>query len=388
MTKKILLGVTSGIAIYKVLELCLRLVKAGYEIEVIMTENATKMISPLVFETISRGKVHTDMFHSGHHEEVEHIEMAKRADLFLIAPTTVNTLAKIANGIGDNLLTSTALAYDKTIMLALSANTKMIENPITKENIKKLQDRNFEFINSKSGMLACNTIGNGRLAEPEEIFERVEDYFVKKDLKGKNIIVTAGPTREDVDPVRYITNRSSGKMGFAIAKKAFQRGANVTLIYGDCKVKLPYGTENIKITYNDELKSEIDKRFDNTDCLIMAAAPCDFKVEKYSKDKIKTKNSLTLNLVENEDILKYFGMKKKKQIIIGFAAETFDLYENATKKLKSKNCDFIIANDVSSETSGFDVDDNKVSIISNERTIELPLMPKIELADEILDLIW
>ena len=388
MTKKILLGVTSGIAIYKVLELCSRLVKAGYEIEVIMTENATKMISPLVFETISRGKVHTDMFHSGHHEEVEHIEMAKRADLFLIAPTTVNTLAKIANGIGDNLLTSTALAYDKTIMLALSANTKMIENPVTKENIKKLQDRNFEFINSKSGMLACNTIGNGRLAEPEEIFERVEDYFVKKDLKGKNIIVTAGPTREAFDPVRYITNRSSGKMGFAIAKKAMQRGANVTLIYGDCKVKLPYGTENIKITYNDELKSEIDKRFDNTDCLIMAAAPCDFRVEKYSEDKIKTKNNLTLNLVENEDILKYFGMKKKKQIIIGFAAETFDLYENATKKLKSKNCDYIIANDVSSETSGFDVDDNKVSIISNERTIELPLMPKIELADEILDLIW
>ena len=387
MTKKILLGVTSGIAIYKVLELCSRLVKAGYEIEVIMTENATKMISPLVFETISRGKVHTDMFHSGHHEEVEHIEMAKRADLFLIAPTTVNTLAKIANGIGDNLLTSTALAYDKTIMLALSANTKMIENPVTKENIKKLQDRNFEFINSKSGMLACNTIGNGRLAEPEEIFERVEDYFVKKDLKGKNIIVTAGPTREAFDPVRYITNRSSGKMGFAIAKKAMQRGANVTLIYGDCKVKLPYGTENIKITYNDELKSEIDKRFDNTDCLIMAAAPCDFRVEKYSEDKIKTKNNLTLNLVENEDILKYFGMKKKKQIIIGFAAETFDLYENATKKLKSKNCDYIIANDVSSETSGFDVDDNKVSIISNERTIELPLMPKIELADEILDLI-
>lgn len=388
MTKKILLGVTSGIAIYKVLELCSRLVKAGYEIEVIMTENATKMISPLVFETISRGKVYTDMFHSGHHEEVEHIEMAKRADLFLIAPTTVNTLAKIANGIGDNLLTSTALAYDKTIMLALSANTKMIENPVTKENIKKLQDRNFEFINSKSGMLACNTIGNGRLAEPEEIFERVEDYFVKKDLKGKNIIVTAGPTREAVDPVRYITNRSSGKMGFAIAKKAMQRGANVTLIHGDCKVKLPYGTENIKITYNDELKSEIDKRFDNTDCLIMAAAPCDFRVEKYSEDKIKTKNNLTLNLVENEDILKYFGMKKKKQIIIGFAAETFDLYENATKKLKSKNCDYIIANDVSSETSGFDVDDNKVSIISNERTIELPLMPKIELADEILDLIW
>lgn len=388
MTKKILLGVTSGIAIYKVLELCSRLVKAGYEIEVIMTENATKMISPLVYETISRGKVHTDMFHSGHHEEVEHIEMAKRADLFLIAPTTVNTLAKIANGIGDNLLTSTALAYDKTIMIALSANTKMIENPVTKENIKKLQDRNFEFINSKSGMLACNTVGNGRLAEPEEIFERVEDYFVKKDLKGKNIIVTAGPTREAVDPVRYITNRSSGKMGFAIAKKAMQRGANVTLIHGDCKVKLPYGTENIKITYNDELKSEIDKRFDNTDCLIMAAAPCDFRVEKYSEDKIKTKNNLTLNLVENEDILKYFGMKKKKQIIIGFAAETFDLYENATKKLKSKNCDYIIANDVSSETSGFDVDDNKVSIISNERTIELPLMPKIELADEILDLIW
>lgn len=388
MNKKILLGITSGIAIYKVIDLCSRLVKAGYEIEIIMTENATKMISPLVFETISRGKVHTEMFHSGHHEEVEHIEMAKRADLFLIAPTTVNTLAKIANGIGDNLLTSTVLAYDKTVMLALSANTKMIENPATIENIKKLQNRNFEFINSKSGMLACNTIGNGRLAEPEEIFERAEDFFVEKDLKGKNIIVTAGPTREDVDPVRYITNRSSGKMGFAIAKKAFQRGANVTLIHGDYKASLPYGPENIRINYNHELKSEIEKRFDDADCLIMAAAPCDFRVEKYSENKIKTKNKLTLSLVENEDILKYFGEKKKEQMIIGFAAETFDLYENAVKKLESKNCDYIIANDVSSSTSGFDVDDNKVSIISREETIDLPLMPKIELADEILNLIW
>ena len=296
-------------------------------------------------------------------------------------------MAKIANGIGDNLLTSTVLAYDRTVMLALSANTKMIENPATIENINKLQDRNFEFINPKSGMLACNSIGNGRLAEPEEIFERVEDYFVEKDLKGKNIIVTAGPTREDVDPVRYITNRSSGKMGFAIAKKAFQRGANVTLIHGDCKVSPPYGPENIRINYNQELKSEIEKRFDDADCLIMAAAPCDFRVEKYSENKIKTKNNLILNLVENEDILKYFGEKKKEQMIIGFAAETFGLYENAVKKLESKNCDYIIANDLTKAGAGFNTDTNIASIISHNEVKDLEKMTKTELANHILDLI-
>ncbi|MDO5018285.1 MAG: bifunctional phosphopantothenoylcysteine decarboxylase/phosphopantothenate--cysteine ligase CoaBC [Lagierella massiliensis] len=387
MKKRILLGVTSGIAIYKVVDLCSKLVKAGYELEVIMTENATKMVSPLVFETMSKGKVHTDTFHTGTSGEVEHIELGNRADLFVIAPTTVNTLAKIASGIADNLLTSTVIAYNRPIMMALSANTRMIENSVTLDNIEKLKKRNFEFIQSKTGMLACNTIGNGRLAEPEEIFERIEDYFVEKDLKGKKIIVTAGPTREDIDPVRYMTNRSSGKMGFAIAKKAFQRGANVVLIYGDTSEKPPEGPKKIKVKYNTELKEEIEKEFQSSDGIIMAAAPCDFRVENFFDQKIKTKNKLVLDLVENEDILKFFGMKKDRQIIIGFAAETSNLIENAKKKLVSKNCDFIIANDVSSESLGFDVDFNKVAIISKDNVDMLPIMKKTELADRILDLL-
>ncbi len=387
MKKRILLGITSGIAIYKVLDLCSRLVKADYELEIIMTENATKMVSPLVFETIGRCKVHKDMFHNGHHEEVEHIELGKRADLFIIAPTTVNTLAKIAHGIGDNLLTSTVLAYDKPIILALSANTNMIENPATLENIETLRSRGFNFIEPNSGLLACNTVGRGRLAEPSEIFETIEDYFIPKDLNGKRILVTAGPTKEDIDPVRFISNRSSGKMGFAIAKKAYQRGAEVVLIYGNTILEPPIGPKNIKISNNEELKDEIEKHFGNVDSIIMAAAPCDFKVENYSVEKIKTKDKLTLNLIENEDILKYFGNKKGHQKIIGFAAETFDVLENAKKKLISKNCDFIIANDVSSKDSGFDVDYNRVSIVSKEEIIDYPLLSKKEVADKVLDLL-
>lgn len=387
MKKRILLGITSGIAIYKVLDLCSRLVKADYELEIIMTENATKMVSPLVFETIGRCKVHKDMFHNGHHEEVEHIELGKRADLFIIAPTTVNTLAKIAHGIGDNLLTSTVLAYDKPIILALSANTNMIENPATLENIETLRSRGFNFIEPNSGLLACNTVGRGRLAEPSEIFETIEDYFIPKDLNGKRILVTAGPTKEDIDPVRFISNRSSGKMGFAIAKKAYQRGAEVVLIYGNTILEPPIVPKNIKISNNEELKDEIEKHFDNVDSIIMAAAPCDFKVENYSVEKIKTKDKLTLNLIENEDILKYFGNKKGHQKIIGFAAETFDVLENAKKKLISKNCDFIIANDVSSKDSGFDVDYNRVSIVSKEEIIDYPLLSKKEVADKVLDLL-
>ena len=386
--KRILICVTAGIAIYKVVNVVSNLIKKGYELEIIMTDAATKLVSPLVFETMGKCKVHTDMFHKGHHEEVEHIEIAKRADLCLIAPATANTIAKISNGIADNLLTSTILAYTKDTFVAVAMNTNMLNNQATIENINRLENRGFKFINSKVGILACNTIGDGRLAEPEEIVEEIDDYFIKKDLVGKKIIVTAGPTIERIDPVRYITNDSSGKMGFAIASTASKRGAEVVLISGPTNLSISDKVKRVDIKTNNQLKEAILKEFESSDCLIMAAAPCDFRVKEESMIKIKkTNKDFTLELEENEDIISYFGNNKKDKIVIGFAAETNDLIENAKKKLDNKNLDYIIANDVSKEGAGFNVDTNIAKIISKEEIVSLPKMMKTSLADKILDLI-
>ncbi len=386
--KRILLCVTAGIAIYKVVDLVSRLIKREYELEIIMTESATKLISPLVFETMGKCKVHTDMFHLGHHEEVEHIELAKRADLCLIAPATANTVAKITYGIADNLLTSTVLAYNRDLMIALAMNTNMLNNKATVENIEKLKQRGVQFINPEVGVLACNTIGDGRLAEPEEIARKIDEYFIEKDLKGKKIIVTAGPTTERIDPVRYITNDSSGKMGYAIAENAKKRGAEVILISGPSSIEVPKEVESIFVNTNNELKQAIEKNFNWTDCLIMAAAPCDFKVKEVSGSKIKkTGSNLILELKENEDILAYFGNKKNNKLLIGFAAETDSLIENAKSKLKRKNLDYIIANDITKPDAGFNVDTNRVKIISKNKIVDLPLMLKREVANNILDLI-
>lgn len=387
--KKILLCVTSGIAIYKVVDLVSKLIKKNFELEIIMSENATKLVSPLVFETIGRCKVRTDMFHKGNHLEVEHIEMAKRADLCLVAPATANTIAKIANGIADNLLTSTILAYTKDVMFAVSMNTNMLNNEATIENISKLKDRNrYIFLNSKVGELACNTVGDGRLAEPSEILESIEDYFTIKDLKGKKIIVTAGPTVEPIDPVRFISNKSSGKMGFSIAEMANRRGANVILISGPTSLDISSNIKRINIDTNSQLKDEIEKEFNAADCLIMAAAPSDFKVKNPNTNKIKRKESnLKLELEPNEDIISFFGNIKKNQIIIGFAAETNNLLENAKDKMIRKNLDYIIANDITKEGAGFNIDTNIVSILSKDKIEELPIMLKIDVANKILDLI-
>lgn len=386
--KRILLCVTGGIAIYKVVDLVSKLIKNNYELEIIMTKSATKLISPLVFETMGQCKVHVDMFHEGHHGEVEHIEMAKRADLCLIAPASANTIAKIANGIADNLLTSTILAYTGDTFVAVAMNTNMLNNIATKKNIETLEDRGFKFINSEVGYLACNTYGDGRLAEPIEILDSIDSYFYKKDLKGKKIIVTAGPTIERIDPVRYITNDSSGKMGYAIADEARKRGAEVVLISGPSSLNISSTVKKIDISTNTELKKAIDIEFDSSDCLIMAAAPSDFKVENKSENKIKRNgNSFNLELSSNEDILEYFGSKKEGKKIIGFAAESENLIENAKAKLKRKNLDFIIANDITEKDAGFNVDTNRVKIISNDEIAELPLLKKTEVAEKILDLI-
>ncbi|NMB09947.1 MAG: bifunctional phosphopantothenoylcysteine decarboxylase/phosphopantothenate--cysteine ligase CoaBC [Tissierellia bacterium] len=387
--KKILLGVTGGISIYKVCDLVSRLIKKGAILEIIMTEAATKLVSPLVFETMGRCKVYTDMFHEGHHEEVEHIELPKRADAFLIAPASGNTMAKIAHGIADNLLTSAALAYDRDIIFAVAMNTNMLNNLSTQDNIKILKDRKHKFIESNVGILACNTIGDGRLAEPVEIVEYMEDYFTKKDLIGKKILVTAGPTRERIDPVRYLSNDSSGKMGYSIAKAAKARGASVTLITGPVKLDKPNGIDIEEIESTEDMFNAVGKYFDNTDALIMAAAPSDYRARNINSNKIKKEDTdkFEIDFIENKDIVKYFGNNKNKQIVIGFAAETTNLIDNAKSKLKRKNLDYIVANDVTKKGAGFNVDTNIVSVISKDEIVDYPIMDKTEIADKILDLL-
>ncbi|MDY6064784.1 MAG: bifunctional phosphopantothenoylcysteine decarboxylase/phosphopantothenate--cysteine ligase CoaBC [Finegoldia sp.] len=385
--KRILLGVTAGVAIYKVLDLISRLKKKSYQVDVIMTESASKMISPILFETMAKSRVYVDMFDEKSHERVKHIDLARQADLFVIAPATANTMAKIANGIADNMLTTTALAYDKEIMFCVSMNTNMLHNPITVENIEKLRQRGHIIVSSNSGILACDSIGDGRLKEPYEIVEEIEAYFTEKDLKGKNILVTAGGTVERIDPVRYITNDSSGKMGYAIAKRAYMRGAAVRLISARTSVDLPYGIEEIKLDSALAMKEEIEKNMAWADSLIMAAAVSDYRVKNPSAQKIKKQGSgFEIELEENPDILKSIK-KREDQTIIGFAAESRDLVANAMKKLESKNLDYIVANDISIKDIGFNSDNNQVLILGKDFTKRTDKMTKEDIADTILDLL-
>lgn len=387
MSKNILLGVTGGIAIYKVVDVVSRLKKLDYNIKIIMTDSACEFVSPMTFETIGKCDVKNKMFHNNLHKVVEHIELAKWADLFLIAPASANTMAKINYGIADDLLLSTALAYTKPIMFCVSMNTNMLNNPATQKNIEDLKQKKHLIVDSNSGMLACNTEGNGRLKEPWEIVEEVEKYFCEKDLQGKKILITAGATVERIDPVRYITNDSSGKMGYSIAKKAFMRGADVTIISGKTTAENPYGIENIKVESAIEMKEKIESYIGDFDCLIMAAAVSDFKVKNRKDLKIKKQDGInSLELEENPDILKSLN-KKDNQIFIGFAAETNNLLENAKKKLDKKNLDFIVLNDVSKKDIGFNSEYNKVTIISKDNILEIGKDTKLNIADKILDLI-
>ena len=385
--KNILLGVSGGIAAYKVLDLCSRLKKRGVNLKIIMTESATEFIKPLSFETMGRCQVYTDLF-IGHHEQVHHIELAKWADVMLIAPASANTIAKMANGIADNFLLSTYLACDKDVIIAPAMNTNMLKSKATQRNLETLNKDGVKIIKPEPGILACNTVGDGRLEEPSEIVDFLEDYFTEKDLLGKKIVITAGPTVEQIDFVRYISNNSSGKMGYNIANEARKRGADVVLISGPVNPIKINNIKRIQVKTNSEMKEAIEREFDNSDALIMSAAPVDYKVENASNKKIKKNgSSLNLELIENIDIIKYFGEIKKNQIIIGFAAETDDLLENAKSKLARKNLDYIIANDLTKWGAGFDVDTNVASIISKDSIINFDIMPKSQLANKILDLL-
>lgn len=388
--KNIIIGVTGGIAIYKTLDLISKLKKENANVEVIMTKAATEFIAPLTFQTMSQNRVHFDMFGLVNEMEVEHISLAKKADVILVAPATANTIGKIANGIADNLLTTVIMATSKKVVFAPAMNTQMYKNPILQNNISRLRELGYEFINPGEGRLACGDEGTGKMAEPLQIIEYLKSFFTEKDLIGKKIIITAGPTQEAIDPVRYITNRSSGKMGYAIAKEASRRGADVVLIAGPTDLDIPDGVKFERITTTQEMLEKINLYFDDADVLIKAAAPSDYKPTHFSDKKIKKeigKDIMEIDFEKNPDIAAYFGAKKKKnQLIVGFAAETDDLLENATKKIQTKNLDFIIANDVTMEGAGFEVDTNIVSIIYKDGTIEnLPIMEKSELAKIIID---
>ena len=385
--KNILLGVTGGIAAYKTVDLAHRLMKCGANVRVVMTKSATEFVSARTFQEITKNPVAVEMFAEVHDFNVAHIALANFADLVLIAPATANFLAKAAHGIADDLLTTIILATTAPIVICPSMNTKMLENPATQENLKILESRGMKIIDSASGELACGVVGKGRLPEPAEICDWiVKNFGVEKNLQGKKILVTAGGTVEPIDPVRYIGNRSSGRMGYEIAKSAKKHGAEVILVSGKAEIEPPQNLKFVQIESAEQMREKVLEEFDSVDAVIMSAAVADYRVKNISPQKIKkSEEYLTLELIKNPDILKELGKLKTSQILIGFAAETENLLDYAKKKLAEKNLDFIVANDVTKKDAGFNVDTNIASIIYRDGRIEnFAKMTKADLAEKII----
>ena len=390
--KNILVGVTGGIAAYKSAGIVSLLKKKGYNVKVVMTENATKIIGPLTLETLSRNRIYVDMWDSNPHYEVEHISLADWADMVLIAPATYNIIGKVANGIADDMLTTilAAVSVRKPVFFALAMNVNMYENPILKENINKLSSFGYRFIDAEEGLLACNYSAKGRMSEPEDIVDEIERYsiFSKIEnfdtaLKGKKILITSGRTKENIDPIRYLSNNSSGKMGYSLAQAAIDMGAEVTLISGPTDLKIPNGLKNfISVESALEMYEKVDEYFKNTDIFIACAAVADYRPKEYKKEKIKKSDSdFVIELVRNPDILLEMSKKKEKQLLVGFAAETNNIKENALKKLEKKNLDIIVANNASVMGS----DENVIEIIRKDRTsVKISQKSKMELAYDIL----
>ncbi|MGX4598748.1 bifunctional phosphopantothenoylcysteine decarboxylase/phosphopantothenate--cysteine ligase CoaBC [Faecalimicrobium sp. JNUCC 81] len=387
--KTVVIGVSGGIAVYKALDVVSRLKKLGANVRVIMTKSATEFVTPLSFQSLSQNYVVYDMFEEPKTWDVEHISLAKSADVFLIAPATANVIGKMANGIADDMLTTTVMATKGKILIAPAMNTNMYENPIVQRNIRILKELGYEFVEPESGRLACGDVGKGKLATPEDIVNQVVKLLTKeKDLSGKSIIVTAGPTMESIDPVRYITNRSSGKMGYSIASEAISRGADVTLISGPTNINPPQNLKKlIRIETAQEMYDAVINNMDDNQVIIKSAAVADYKPKNYSDKKIKkTNDDLFIELDRNKDIAYEIGKVKNDKILVGFAAETNDLIENAKGKIKKKNFDFIVANDLTKEGAGFGVDTNIVKIVDKDGNItEYPKMKKEEVANVILD---
>ena len=387
-SKCILVGVSGGIAAYKTCELVSSLKKAGHDVHVLMTANAQKFVGPLTFQTLSGNRVVTDLFSLDENPEVHHIALAKKADVFVIAPATANVIAKAAHGIADDMLTATFLAATCEKLVVPAMNTHMLENPATQENIETLRRRGMHILESDSGYLACGDTGKGRMPEASVIYDAVCSLLESdRWLTGKKVIVTAGPTRESLDPVRFITNHSSGKMGYALARAARDLGAEVTLVTGRTNLAAPVNVEVVDAESAGDMADAVLSRFADCDAAIFAAAVADYKPADYSDQKIKKKDSdLALPLARTVDILKTCGERKKKgQKLIGFAMETQDLLKNARVKLEKKNADFIVANTLTEAGAGFSVDTNHVTILSADGEHDLGQLSKDETARKILE---
>ncbi|MEW9077700.1 bifunctional phosphopantothenoylcysteine decarboxylase/phosphopantothenate--cysteine ligase CoaBC [Terrisporobacter glycolicus] len=388
--KTVVIGVSGGIAAYKACDIVSRLKKLNANVHVIMTKGATEFVTPLTFQSLSQNYVVSDMFEEPKTWDVEHISLAKKADVFLIAPATANVIGKVVNGICDDMLTTTVMATTGKVLIAPAMNTNMYKNPILQKNINTLKELGYNFVNPESGRLACGDEGEGKLASPEVIVNEVIELLndEDKDLQGKKILITAGPTVESIDPVRYITNRSTGKMGYAIAKIAANRGADVTLVSGPTNIEVPSNIKKlIRIQSAQDMYNAIIDNFDESEVIIKSAAVADYKPKTYSDKKIKKSNDdLVIELDRNKDIAYELGRIKKDKILVGFAAETNDLIENAKGKVNKKNLDFIVANDLTEEGAGFGSDTNIVKIIDREGNInKYPQMKKDEVANVILD---
>lgn len=386
--KTIVIGVTGGIAAYKACDVVSKLRKRGASVYVIMTEAASKFVAPLTFQTLSNHFVVSDMFAEQKTWEVEHISLAKKADLMVIVPATADIIGKLAAGIADDMLTTTAMACRAPVMLAPAMNTGMYHNPIVQENIRKLTTLGYPVIEPVCGMLACGDEGEGKLADVDTIVEAITSFAIPQDLKGKRILVTAGPTRELIDPVRYITNRSSGKMGYAVAAQAAKRGADVTLISGPTILEAPAGIRTIvRVETAAQMYQAVIEAFSNHDAVIQSAAVADYRPKHYSDTKIKKADGdLYIELERTDDIAYEIGKIKGDKILVGFAAETDNVTEHAVQKIKKKNFDFIVANDVTKAGAGFNTDTNIITIIDAQGTAhEYPQLLKTEAADIILD---
>lgn len=386
--KCVILGVSGGIAAYKAAELLRLLIKAGAEVHVVMTRSAQEFIAPLTFQTLSGNPVHTELFSLNQEQEIGHISLADRADLVLVAPATANLIGKIANGIADDLLTTTIMATQSKVLFAPAMNSNMWENPIYQENHAKLVSLDYHFIEPTFGELACGWQGQGKLPDPQEIFNSAHELLGGNSLAGRTVLVTAGPTREEIDPVRFLSNYSSGKMGYAIACAARNRGAHVILVSGPVSLPEPRGIETIRVVSAQEMHKVVMEQAEQADIIIKAAAVADFRPVVRGERKVKkgASEGMTVELQRNPDILAELGQQKGTRILIGFAAETDELLKHAREKLVNKNLDMIVANDVTQEGAGFDGDTNIVRFLTADGKVEeLPQMTKEEVSEILLD---
>lgn len=386
--KTVVLAISGSIAAYKIASLASALGKLHADVQVLMTQNATNFINPITFETLTGNKCLVDTFDRNFQYSVEHVALAKRADVVLVAPASANVIGKIANGIADDMLTTTVMACKCKKIISPAMNTQMFENPIVQDNLKKLEHYGYEVIQPAVGLLACKDVGKGKMPEPETLLEYIlQEVAYEKDLKGKKILVTAGPTQEPIDPVRYLTNHSSGKMGYAIAKVCSMRGAEVTLVSGKTAIKPPLFVDLVPVTTAREMYEAVTGRSDRQDIVIKAAAVADYRPKTISEQKVKkTDGELSIEMERTDDILKYLGEHKRaNQFLCGFSMETEHMLENSRKKLKKKNLDMIVANNVKVEGAGFAGDTNIVTLITADDETQLPLLSKEETAVEIMN---